>query len=460
MLNDQQTNENSGIFSQLDNNPGFKVAKKAPTIIKVVGVGGGGNNAVNHMYSQDISGISFVVINTDQQALENSPVPNHLLIGPETTKGLGAGNVPEVAKRAAEESEKEIAALFDDGTQMVFITAGMGGGTGTGAAPVVARIAREKGVLTIGIVTIPFLFEGNKKILKALQGADEMHKYVDALLIINNERLTEIYPDLDFINAFGKADDTLSIAARSISDLITVPGKINLDFRDVSTTLRDGGVAIISTGYGEGENRVTKAIEDALESPLLKNRDVYGSKKILMNFYFSPNSKNPFKMSEIDEMRKFMINFSNQVDVIYGVAFDDTLEDKVKITILAAGFNVSLENEAPANGAAAPRKPQDDDIKPSREQEMRIAEEYGESKVTRNEMDKAAARYHILRPEDIDNDDIIEKLEKSPAYKRDPKFKAEIAELAKAGRTAPAKPEQPKPAQGATGEAKQINFTD
>ena len=324
------------IFDSIDQNPGFQIDEKLPTIIKVVGVGGGGNNAINHMYSQNISGVSFVVINTDRQALGNSPVPNRLLIGPNTTFGLGAGNDPIKAKAAAEESADDIAALFDDETKMVFITAGMGGGTGTGAAPVVARIARDKGILTIGIVTIPFLFEGTKKILKALDGADEMQEYVDALLIINNERLTEIYPDLDFVNAFGKADDTLSIAARSISDLITTKGHINLDFNDVNTTLREGGVAIISSGYGEGEHRVTKAIEDALESPLLRNRDVYGSKRILMNFYFNPNSENPFRMAEVNEMRQFMTNFSPEVDVIWGATFDETLDNRIKITILAA----------------------------------------------------------------------------------------------------------------------------
>ena len=218
----------------------------------------------------------------------------------------------------------------------------MGGGTGTGAAPVVARIAHEKGVLTIGIVTIPFLFEGPKKILKALAGADEMGKYVDALLIINNERLcdvyadspisvkesfaradnlTEIYSDLDFTNAFGKADDTLTVAARSISDLITYKGVINLDFNDVDTTLRNGGAAIISSGYGTGERRVTKAIENALESPLLKNRDVYGSKKILMNFYFNPNSDAPLIMEEMNEIQEFMANFDPDLDVIWGTAY-------------------------------------------------------------------------------------------------------------------------------------------
>ena len=337
------------IMSTLDKNSGFQDKEQMRTIIKVMGVGGGGNNAINHMYMQNIEGVSFVVLNTDRQQLNESPVPNRVLLGPNTTHGLGAGNIPETAKKAAEESEAEIAQLFDDDTKMVFITAGMGGGTGTGAAPVVARIAHEKGVLTIGIVTIPFLFEGPKKILKALAGADEMGKYVDALLIINNQRLTEIYSDLDFTNAFGKADDTLTTAARSISDLITVKGVINLDFNDVNTTLRNGGAAIISSGYGSGEHRVSKAIEDALESPLLKNRDVYGSRKILMNVYFNPDSSTPLRMGETTEIQDFMANFDQEVDVIWGTAHDRTLEEgQIKITVLAAGFNVSLDKEAPA----------------------------------------------------------------------------------------------------------------
>ena len=261
----------------IDKTSNFVGGARQENIIKVIGVGGGGNNAISHMYEQGIQHVSFVIINTDRQALNNSPVPTRVLIG---NDGLGAGNNPEVARVAAEESAEEIAKLFDDETKMVFITAGMGGGTGTGAAPVVARIAHEKGMLTIGIVTIPFLFEGQKKILKALDGAEEMSKYVDAILVVNNEQLTEIYSDLNWMNAFGKADDTLTDAARSISELITSEGYMNLDFKDVNTTLKDGGAAIISTGYGEGEHRVTKAINDALHSPLLKNRDIFGSKQI------------------------------------------------------------------------------------------------------------------------------------------------------------------------------------
>ena len=438
-----QESTDNDIFKTLEQGSGFKIDEKMPTIIKVVGVGGGGNNAINHMYAQNISGVSFVVINTDRQALQNSPVPNRLLIGPNTTFGLGAGNDPEKAKAAAEESADDIASLFDDETKMVFITAGMGGGTGTGAAPVVARIARDKGILTIGIVTIPFLFEGTKKILKALSGADEMQNYVDALLIINNERLTEIYPDLDFVNAFGKADDTLSIAARSISELITTEGKINLDFNDVNTTLRDGGVAIISSGYGEGENRVTKAIEDALESPLLRNRDVYGSKRILLNLYFNPNSENAIRMAEVDEMRQFMANFGD-VDVIWGMAFDESLDERIKITILAAGFDVTLEGDAPKD-KPAPAKPD-----PGKEELARIGIEYGKDKVTKQAEAMAEARYFVLKPNDIDNDEIIDLLEKYPVVKRDPKTKARLKEMQESVPTMPVRKTEPAPAKKGT----------
>ncbi len=415
------------IMSTLDKDSGFQDKERMPTIIKVMGVGGGGNNAINHMYMQNIEGVSFVVLNTDRQQLMESPVPNRVLLGPNTTHGLGAGNIPETAKRAAEESESEIAALFDDATKMVFITAGMGGGTGTGAAPVVAPIAHEKGVLTIGIVTIPFLFEGPKKILKALAGADEMGKYVDALLIINNQRLTEIYSDLDFTNAFGKADDTLTTAARSISDLITVKGVINLDFNDVNTTLRNGGAAIISSGYGMGEHRVTKAIEDALESPLLKNRDVYGSRKILMNVYFNPDSESPLRMGETTEIQDFMANFDPDVDVIWGTAHDRTLEDgQVKITVLAAGFNISLDTEASVQSVSVRREPVV--AKNPATDTDRIMKEYGEDAVVKQTLAQNRARYIVLTPDEMDDDDVIDMIEKTPTYKRKSDFRNLIKE--------------------------------
>ena len=398
------------------------------TIIKVMGVGGGGNNAINHMYMQNIEGVSFVVLNTDRQQLNESPVPNRVLLGPNTTHGLGAGNVPEIARRAAEESENEIAALFDDDTKMVFITAGMGGGTGTGAAPVVARIAHQKGVLTIGIVTIPFLFEGPRKILKALAGADEMSKYVDALLIINNQRLTEIYKDLDFTNAFGKADDTLTIAARSISDLITVKGKINLDFNDVNTTLREGGAAIISSGYGTGERRVTKAIENALESPLLKNRDVYGSQKILMNFYYNPNSEAPLLMDEMNEIQEFMANFDKEVDVIWGMAFDNSLEDQIKVTVLASGFNVSLDRESEMSRIPTTSRREPVTAEPKMSETDRLKQEYGDKAISELTLKQLSARYFVLSPDQMDDDDVIDMIEKSPTFGRKPDFRNQVKE--------------------------------
>ena len=420
--------DNKDIMSTLEDKSGFQDKDKMLTIIKVMGVGGGGNNAINHMYLQNIEGVSFVVLNTDRQQLNESPVPNRVLLGPNTTHGLGAGNVPEVARRAAEESEAEIAALFDDDTKMVFITAGMGGGTGTGAAPVVARIAHERGVLTIGIVTIPFLFEGPRKILKALDGADEMSKYVDALLIINNQRLTEIYKDLDFTNAFGKADDTLTIAARSISDLITVKGKINLDFNDVNTTLRNGGAAIISSGYGTGERRVTKAIEDALESPLLKNRDVYGSKRILMNFYYNPNSDAPLLMEEMNEIQEFMANFDQEVDVIWGMAFDNKLEDKIKVTVLASGFNVSLDKEAPVPTVQTTSRREPVMAEPKISDAQRLKDEYGDKAITDMTLRQMSARYIVLTPEEMDDDDVIDMIEKTPTFGRKPDFRNQIKE--------------------------------
>lgn len=400
----------------LDKEPDFsEEAESKPARIKIIGVGGGGNNAVNNMYRQKIDGVSFVVLNTDSQALKNSPVPNKLLIGPETAHGMGAGNKPDVACAAAEESSNEIAGLFDSHTEMVFITAGMGGGTGTGAAPVVARIAKEKGVLTVGIVTIPFLFEGERKILKALKGAEKMKQHVDALMIINNERLTEIYEDLTFVNAMCKADDTLTTAARSISEMITVDGYINIDMRDVDTTLRDGGVAIISTGYGEGEHRVTKAIADALRSPLLKNRDVYKATRILLNFYFSPDeTNNAFSMSELNEVNQFMANFDSSVDVIWGAAFDSSLGETMKVSILAAGFETDIKDDVGGNVNPVQIKVDTDEEKEREREEMiRI---YGGDRLAQPSKNK----FMVLLREEMDDDDAIEAISK-PTFKRDPK---------------------------------------
>jgi cell division protein FtsZ len=292
-------------------------------------------NAVNHMYLQGIEGVTFVVLDTNSHFLNASPVPNRFLLRSDTTR-----------RSATEESESEIAALFDDDTKMVIIIAGLGGETGTCAAPAVARIAREKEVtLTVGIVTIPFQFEGTNKILKALDGIEEMRKYVDALFIIDNQCLTEIYNDLDQSNAFAKSDETLSTAARSLCDLITVKNKICLDFNDVNYTLRKGGNAFIVSGFGWGESRVTKALQNALESPLLKGCDVFSSQKILMNFYYNSDSEFPLLMEEMIEIQEFMKNFDEEVDVIWGMSFDNKLVDQIKVTILASGFNVSYKSD-------------------------------------------------------------------------------------------------------------------
>lgn len=311
---------------------------KSNSIIKVIGVGGGGGNAVNHMYRKGIHDVTFVLCNTDNQALNDSPVPVHLQLGKE---GLGAGNKPAKARKAAEESADDIREMLNDGTRMAFITAGMGGGTGTGAAPVIARISKEMDILTVGIVTIPFRWEGTQKIDQALDGVEEMAKHVDALLVINNDRLREIYPDLSVQDAFGKADDTLSIAAKSISEIITEHGLINLDFNDVKTVLKDGGVAIMSTGYGEGEGRVKKAIEAAINSPLLNEKDVFNSKKILLNITFAggKNGNDGLMMDEMGDVNEFMEKFGD-FEIKWGLAINPELEKKVKVTILATGFGV------------------------------------------------------------------------------------------------------------------------
>ena len=297
-------------------------------------------------------------------------------------------------------------------------------------------------MLTIGIVTIPFLFEGERKILKALNGADEMSKYVDALLVINNQRLTDIYPDLNFVNAFGKADDTLTTAARSISELITCDGKINLDFNDVDTTLRDGGAAIISTGYGEGEQRVTKAIDDALNSPLLKNRDILTSKKLLFNIYFSPEAEQEFKMEETEELTSFISSIDSDVDVIWGASYDRTLGDKVKITILAAGFDVTID-ESKSRGTRSRvvnfnrnKKEEEHDAT------QRLGDEYGKEAVLRMQGDKAKARYIVLTPSQMDDERSIEAIEKSPTYNRDKKTSDEIKEM---GKSSSGNADEPRP---------------
>ncbi|AEA21346.1 cell division protein FtsZ [Prevotella denticola] len=389
----------------------------ADSIIKVIGVGGGGGNAVNHMYREGIHEVTFVLCNTDAQALNDSPVPVHLQLGKE---GLGAGNRPGRARQAAEDTIEDIKRMLDDGTKMAFITAGMGGGTGTGAAPVIARVSKELGILTVGIVTIPFRFEGAKKIDQALDGVEEMAKHVDALLVINNERLREIYPELSLLNGFRKADDTLSVAAKSIAEIITVHGIVNLDFNDVKTVLKDGGVAIMSTGYGEGEGRVKQAIEDALNSPLLNDNDVYKAKKILLSINFNSDDKdNPgLTMEEMGDVTEFMNHFSADFELKWGLAIDPELDKKVKVTILATGFGIE---DVDGMGSHIKKQTQEDAVRLAEEEEKAAERRDRRERFYKdNNNSQYKHRPHIYRftADELDNEDVILAIENTPTYKR------------------------------------------
>ncbi len=398
-----------------------------PKIIKVIGVGGGGGNAVNYMYRKGMHDVNFVVCNTDAKALADSPVPTRLQLGAE---GLGAGNRPARAREAAEENIESIRAMLDDGTKMVFITAGMGGGTGTGAAPIIAREAKLKGILTVGIVTIPFRFEGNKKIDQALDGVEAIAREVDALLVINNERLREIYPDLTISAAFAKADNTLFVAASSIAEIITMHGIINLDFQDVGTVLREGGVAIMSTGYGEGENRLSKAIQDALHSPLLNNNDIYNSRRILLSISFSDGgegeegSSTELMMEEMNEVHTFMASFRDDVETKFGLKVDPTLDKRVKVTILATGFGIN------AVSGMQERIDQRDEAEKKRWAEMQEErderrENYYGSK-DGGGVEKRFVKVYLFDPADLDNDEIVGLVEAIPTCRRTKDYLANI----------------------------------
>ena len=404
-------------MSEENNIMPFDFPSPTSCIIKVIGVGGGGGNAVNHMYKEGIHDVAFVVCNTDSKALEESPVPVKLQLGHE---GLGAGNRPQKAREATEESLEEVQNMLNDGTKMVFITAGMGGGTGTGAAPLIAKVAKDMDILTVGIVTIPFRWEGDKKIDQALDGVEEISKNVDALLVINNERLSEIYSDLSLDDAFDRADDTLSVAAKSIAEIITMRGKVNLDFNDVKTVLKDGGVAIMSTGYGEGENRVSTAIQNAQHSPLLNNNDIFKSKKVLLNISYSSQKK--LMMSEMDEVKEFMNRFNRDFETKFGIAIDDTLGDKVKITLLATGFGVQDIHVKEMDDRIVKRTIEEEKRKAEeeeKEEERRIRREefYGKdssAKIRR----KPRRNIYLFSLEDLDNDNIISMVETVPTFQR------------------------------------------
>lgn len=319
-------------------------------IIKVIGVGGGGCNAVKNMYAEGIVNVSFAVCNTDSQSLSKSPVPVKIMLG---KSGLGAGANPEVGRSEAQNTQEDIKKLLDDGTKMVFVTAGMGGGTGTGAAPVIAGIAKGMGILTVGIITIPFYFEKRKKIVKALQGVEEMRKNVDALLIVNNERLCDVYADSEITvkDAFKLADKVLSDATKSISELITVEGTINLDFRDIETTIKSGGGAIMAMGRASGEERVQSAIKNALDSPLLYGSDISNAQRIFFNIYTS--SKHPIFVREMREIDAFFDELNPDIKVIWGLSDDDSLDEDAKVTILATGLNNELAEDIPESSSVS-----------------------------------------------------------------------------------------------------------
>ena len=312
-------------------------------IIKVVGVGGGGCNAVANMYQEKVSGVTYAVCNTDSQSLSRSPVPVKLQLG----EGLGAGGNPEQGRFEAENNINDFVKLLSDGTKMVFVTAGMGGGTGTGAAPVIAGVAKDMGLLTVGVVTIPFYFEKKRKIIKALKGVEELRKNVDALLIVNNERLCDVYSDSDISmkEAFLRADNILMDAVKGISELITLPsdGGIKSDFRDVETTMKDGGGAIMAMGRASGEHRVEKAILNALDSPLLYGNDIGKAKRILFNIYAS--DEHPIFVRELQEIDDFFDQLDPNIEVIWGTATDDSLGEDAKVTILATGMEDNLKTE-------------------------------------------------------------------------------------------------------------------
>ncbi len=372
-----------------------------PHIIKVIGVGGGGGNAVAQMYRDNIPEVRYLVTNTDRKALETNVVPDQLQLGP----GLGAGGDPKKGKAYAEESVEKIREVLDKDTHMVFITAGMGGGTGTGASPIIAREAQKKGILTVGIVTIPFLFERERQINKALDGLDMLAQEVDALLVINNQRLIDIYGNMSIIQAFKQADKTLSTAVRSITEIISMHGRVNLDFEDAKTVLTKGGVAVMSTGYAEGEQRVTRAIAEALNSPLLNNNDVYGADRILLAVTMGTDPQYELTMNEMNEITEFMERFPTDIHTKWGLKQDETLGAKIKITILAAGFGLYAT------------KREDKDIpkfEETPEQQARRNRFYTD----RPQKIRKIPRCYLFSEADLENADLLEKVEQIPTWRR------------------------------------------
>lgn len=330
----------------------FDIPAQNKSIIKVIGVGGGGSNAVKHMHKQGIKDVEFIICNTDQQALQSSTVPNKLQIGVDLTEGLGAGAKPERGRQAALESKEQIRELLNHGTKMLFITAGMGGGTGTGAAPVIAQVAQELGILTVGIVTAPFMFEGKKKRLQAELGIKELSEHCDTVLVILNDKLPQIYGNLTMSAAFAKADTVLTTAAKSIAEIITVTADVNVDFEDVKTVMKDSGAAVMGSSVTEGENRARRAAEEALNSPLLNNTDIQGAQKILLSIM--SGAEHELEMDELTEITEYIQEKAGQdAEMIFGHGIDDTLGQNIRVTVIATGFARDAHSiRTPAMGSA------------------------------------------------------------------------------------------------------------
>jgi cell division protein FtsZ len=410
----------------------FGFASQRPSIIKVIGVGGGGSNAVNHMFIQGIRDVDFVVCNTDVQALAKSPVTHKIQLGQTLTEGLGAGNLPEQGKQAAIESLNEINNLLSENTRMVFITAGMGGGTGTGAAPIIAKAAKELGLLTVAIVTIPFRFEGPRRFNQAIEGLRELKEHVDSLLVINNEKLREIYGDLPVSEAFAKADDVLTIGARGIAEVITVPGHVNVDFADVRTVMSDSGVAIMGTGFSEGENRAIEAIKKALSSPLLNNNEIRGAKNILLNI---TSGDSEVTMDEIGQISDYVQEAAgSKADMILGSCKDSTLGSKISVTIIATGFSSSSIPEL----GSAPKERVKNVLNQSYQEEQKVVNQIVSQKAIEFEVNQKQKQQENTvdftietKPEssltnndkkniltDLSNSEQVDQLENIPAYLR------------------------------------------
>ena len=394
------------------------------SIIKVIGVGGGGGNAVANMYCEGLNDVRFLVCNTDRKALESSAVPDRLQLGP----GLGAGGDPETGRALAEGDLEAIDDIFDEDTKMVFITAGMGGGTGTGASPIIAREAKSRGLLTVAIVTIPFLFELQRQVDKALDGVERLAKEVDAILVINNERLREIYPDLTVINAFKKADETLTKAVGSIVEIIKMRGRVNLDFRDVNMVLHQGGLAVISSGHATGPQRVTRAIRDALYSPLLNNKDIFRATRIAMAITCSSEPDQALLIDEMSEIEHFTTRFDGNPYFKWGFVPDAAMGDEIKVTILASGFGLFNEKADQTDALS-----EDEHTKRA----IRRERIYGSGKRQK----RPHAFIIRLQLEDMINDDLPELFESVPTRNRTPEMARQIRQALEAGRR-----EAPQPA--------------